>query len=1003
MAIYHLSMKIISRGNGQNAVASAAYRSGEKLIDEQDGTTKFYERSVLPETHILAPDNVPKWVYDRQTLWNKVERCENRVNSQLSRELEIALPLELTNEEQTKLIKEFIQFNCVDKGMVADIAIHRDHPENPHAHVMLTMREINQQGFQEKNRDWNKVSYLEQTRKRWAEVCNKYLEKAHSLERIDHRSYKEQELDLIPTEHVGVKGKMAERLGIELDNKVIQRNKIAEAYNQKVISLQEKRDELLNAGLTEKTKNPDTLVVTYRLYMENQRTLRIAYNKQNFYENKLKKKGTLSLFEREQLKKAKTDVKTFSELKWDYLANVEHFLNEDQSVFVSYANAYGNAQAEKIKARLLSSGKPIPPYMEKYIARTGNRLSEEMKVRFSDAIKQLGTSDSKTVVSYVEKQLHTNTARKLVKGWVNHESVTLKLRELQKQLTDYQTSKVQTIDKKAVKLLRDIASLEHVKQFYEAQALSTLYQKGFGELAEKYNTEKAQAAVVAMYDELVKNPKIKTANELETVTFNNFKLRRVQAIVRGELSGTNIQKRLDSLEQWKTIQERNIAKLSKEPQTPELLEQLETKKQGLLETKQSIQLIHEGVNILDARSRRYLATNPEISKELAAMELSPKVPFSQRMSMSFKQEANYHLFLESTPTYNQKELVTKMYDNILDYKEYTIEKASKNVLYRHEYSSYKAILGNLNEYTRQKEELGKGLSEAQNRVENQPKLVEQLEQKWAEKEAIETKKFMLGKSEKLATLQTWFSDNQITASTKSGALNQLNYQYNQASYQVTKYKELDELKIPALKNLQFITENKAVRTIEKDFGLQAGFNYHVRLSEAEKEVFVSYAELKKQLGTDHLDTQKMERKIQTFTEQFKEADTALKSTQTLLKEKEERLSFFEKSTAGRLESFRESLAATPEAMNQTKENIEKLKEFRTNEMKKMKQEIQTLRTQETVQKQAAQTKGQLIGLAKNFTRSLSSYKNQVSEAEMKLTRKQRMKALEKDNGLELEL
>ncbi|MCU7713109.1 MobA/MobL family protein, partial [Priestia megaterium] len=155
MAIYHLSMQIISRSKGQSAVAAAAYRSGEKLHDERTDEQKFYARDVQPETMILTPSHSPEWMKDRNCLWNEVEKVEKRKDSQLARELNVALPIELNHDQQKELIQSFVQNEFVEKGMVADIAIHRDDANNPHAHIMLTMRNVDQDGFGKKNRDWN--------------------------------------------------------------------------------------------------------------------------------------------------------------------------------------------------------------------------------------------------------------------------------------------------------------------------------------------------------------------------------------------------------------------------------------------------------------------------------------------------------------------------------------------------------------------------------------------------------------------------------------------------------------------------------------------------------------------------------------------------------------------------------------------------------------------------------------------------------------------------------
>ena len=118
-------MQMISRSKGQSVVASAAYRSGERLKDELTNKTKYYKRKVKPEVMILAPSHSPEWVENREKLWNEVEKSETRKNSQLAREINIALPVELSNYEQRNLICDYIQNEFVDKGMIADIAIHR--------------------------------------------------------------------------------------------------------------------------------------------------------------------------------------------------------------------------------------------------------------------------------------------------------------------------------------------------------------------------------------------------------------------------------------------------------------------------------------------------------------------------------------------------------------------------------------------------------------------------------------------------------------------------------------------------------------------------------------------------------------------------------------------------------------------------------------------------------------------------------------------------------------
>ncbi len=142
MAEYHLSIKHISRSTGRSAVSAAAYRSREKLYDERQGMTFDYtKKKDLAHAEIVLPANAPERWKDRETLWNEVEKSEMRIDSRLAREVEVALPKELNLKQQIVLVKEYVQAQFVDKGMVADICIHHS-DKNPHAHIMLTLREV---------------------------------------------------------------------------------------------------------------------------------------------------------------------------------------------------------------------------------------------------------------------------------------------------------------------------------------------------------------------------------------------------------------------------------------------------------------------------------------------------------------------------------------------------------------------------------------------------------------------------------------------------------------------------------------------------------------------------------------------------------------------------------------------------------------------------------------------------------------------------------------------
>jgi len=143
MAIYHCSIKIIKRNEGRSAVAAAAYRSGEKLLNEWDGMTHDYtkKRGVV-YTEILLPSHAPPDFSDRSTLWNSVEEIEKSRDAQLAREIEIALPVELERQERINLVRAYVRDNFIAAGMCADFAVHDKDDGNPHAHIMLTMRPL---------------------------------------------------------------------------------------------------------------------------------------------------------------------------------------------------------------------------------------------------------------------------------------------------------------------------------------------------------------------------------------------------------------------------------------------------------------------------------------------------------------------------------------------------------------------------------------------------------------------------------------------------------------------------------------------------------------------------------------------------------------------------------------------------------------------------------------------------------------------------------------------
>jgi Ti-type conjugative transfer relaxase TraA len=205
LAIYHFTAKIVSRNAGRSVVTAAAYRAGERIQEHSTGNTyDFTHKQGVEHTEILAPDNAPDWVYNRSELWNAVDKVEKRKDAQLARDLEIALPIELDPTAQAELLRDFVRRHFVSKGMVADLAIHRDNPNNPHAHVLLTLRSIDKSGFGPKERTWNTRASLQAWRIGWAEMANEHLARAGLSVRIDHRTLQAQQLDLIPGRKIGV-------------------------------------------------------------------------------------------------------------------------------------------------------------------------------------------------------------------------------------------------------------------------------------------------------------------------------------------------------------------------------------------------------------------------------------------------------------------------------------------------------------------------------------------------------------------------------------------------------------------------------------------------------------------------------------------------------------------------------------------------------------------------------------------------------------------------------
>ena len=316
MAIYHLEAKVVSRGAGRSAVAASAYLSCSRLYNDYDGIQHDYtKKQGLVWQQVFLPEYAPQEWKDREQLWNAVEEVETAKDSRLAREFVVALPIELSRQEQIELLHEFIREQFVSDGMCADTAIHDTDGHNPHAHILLTVRPLDEQGKWQyktekeylcmKNGEergftaaefkaaqnegwekqypykvgkkkvymtpsaaeaqglvradkhpkstrygrqnsiserWNSEGQLAAWRAAWADVSNRYLERAGREERIDHRSNAARGIDEIPTIHEGVTAQALERKGIisdrcEINRQIREQNKLIRAIRDEITKL----------------------------------------------------------------------------------------------------------------------------------------------------------------------------------------------------------------------------------------------------------------------------------------------------------------------------------------------------------------------------------------------------------------------------------------------------------------------------------------------------------------------------------------------------------------------------------------------------------------------------------------------------------------------------------------------------------------------------------------------------------------------------------------------
>lgn len=218
MAIYHLSVKTVSRSAGRSAVAAVAYRTAERLVDQRTGELHDYRRKGGVEfTELFLPKGAPEWAHIRDALWNAAEQAETRKNSTVAREFEIALPAELSAQQRERLARDLAR-EIVDRHRCAvDLAIHAPGKagdnRNHHAHILLTTRRLGPQGFTEKTRelDDRKSREVDRWRERFAQLQNERLREYGHEARVDHRSLEAQGIERQPTRHLGPTAAAIER------------------------------------------------------------------------------------------------------------------------------------------------------------------------------------------------------------------------------------------------------------------------------------------------------------------------------------------------------------------------------------------------------------------------------------------------------------------------------------------------------------------------------------------------------------------------------------------------------------------------------------------------------------------------------------------------------------------------------------------------------------------------------------------------------------------------
>lgn len=392
MAIYHFHATLIGRSkNGKatagsayvsgSAVAGGAYRAGEKIKCEWDERTHDYtHKTGIIHAEIMLPENAPVEFMDRATLWNAVELKNKRKDSQLAREVDMALPKEFTHDEQIEAVRDYIERNFTSQGICADFAIHDKGDGNPHAHIMFTMDKVSEKGIGLRlEAEQDKVFYLQKQRllgwrEDWANVCNKHLEAKGLAEKIDHRSFANRGIDRVPTIHLGKEAAKLEKQGKKTErgdrNRQIIDINVAREKQSEIARLQESIPKLKNEHDNIVYKISELQESNRGYWREQRRTLHNARRKsqditrlrtriteiEQDKRDYLHEQSTLSIFRSGQKKALQIEIDMLDEererierhLERTYRIDIEHISELSDSLYSEYAKAYRAIEDRKI-------------------------------------------------------------------------------------------------------------------------------------------------------------------------------------------------------------------------------------------------------------------------------------------------------------------------------------------------------------------------------------------------------------------------------------------------------------------------------------------------------------------------------------------------------------------------------------------------------------------------------------------------------------------------------